>query len=172
MAKKKKVLKKKIQAKKKSSIKAKATTKRVVAKTKPKPKAKAKAKNIAAIVKSSQLSSSAKALAKVSEPVLNWFKSFTPLDDRVLLKPKAKNEMRTAGGLYIPETAVAEKAYVEAQVLRIGRGHMNKKGHIRPFDLAVGDLVLIEAHSGSSFEDGNEKYTVTRESEILGLVNK
>jgi chaperonin GroES len=93
----------------------------------------------------------------------------TPLDDRVLVQPK-EAETRTAGGLYIPDTASDRSSNVEGLVVSVGRGHRNKKGHIRPMDVKVGDKVLFAKHSGSEIKVQNHSLLILREGDVLGII--
>jgi chaperonin GroES len=50
-------------------------------------------------------------------------------------------QAKTAGGIYLPETAVKELN--EAKVLAVGPGMMDKDGKRIPMGVAAGDRVLI-----------------------------
>lgn len=52
-----------------------------------------------------------------------------------------KAEAKTAGGIFLPETAVKELN--EAKVLAVGPGLMDKEGKRLPMSVASGDKVLI-----------------------------
>lgn len=67
-------------------------------------------------------------------------KSLAPLLDRVLVQ-RAKAEAKTAGGIFLPETAV--KDLNEAKVLAVGPGAMDKDGKRIPMGVQQGDRVLI-----------------------------
>lgn len=67
-------------------------------------------------------------------------KSLAPLLDRVLVQ-RAKMQAKTAGGIYLPETAVKELN--EAKVLAVGPGLMDKDGKRLAMGVQAGDRVLI-----------------------------
>lgn len=67
-------------------------------------------------------------------------KSLMPLLDRVLVQ-RVKAEAKTAGGIFLPETAVKELN--EARVLAVGPGNMDKEGKRLAMGVAAGDRVLI-----------------------------
>ncbi len=94
----------------------------------------------------------------------------SPLDDRVLVQIESADRM-TPGGLYIPDT-VSITGNFEASVLAVGRGHLDKKGRVRPLELKVGDRVLIGQYAGSVLEIDGEELKIIRESEVLGTVAK
>merc|ERR1711977_782159 len=77
---------------------------------------------------------------------LKSIKSLAPLLDRVLVQ-RVKAEAKTAGGLFLPETAVKELN--ETKVLAVGPG----------------DKVLIPQFGGSPIKVGEEEYQLFRDSE-------
>ncbi|KAJ8606700.1 hypothetical protein MRB53_040782 [Persea americana] len=72
--------------------------------------------------------------------VFKSIKSLAPLLDRVLVQ-RVKAEAKTAGGLFLPETAVKELN--EARVLAVGPGLLDKDGKRMPMGVSAGDRVLI-----------------------------
>ena len=68
-----------------------------------------------------------------------------PLLDRVLVQ-RVKAETKTAGGIFLPESAVKELN--EARVLAVGPGAMDKDGKRIAMGVTVGDRVLIPQVSG------------------------
>ncbi len=95
---------------------------------------------------------------------------FSPLDDRILIEA-VKTELRTAGGLFIPDTVTDESGPKEGLVLAVGPGHRSKKGRVRPLDVKIGDTVVFEAYQGSPLKIGDREVTMLRESELLGVKN-
>ncbi len=93
-------------------------------------------------------------------------KRFSPLDDRIVIEHVAREE-KTAGGLYIPDSA--QEKPTTGRVVAVGRGHCDAKGRIRPCDVKVGDHVLFTAWSGSEIELDGVKYVVMREPDLLGV---
>lgn len=97
-------------------------------------------------------------------------KVFSPLDDRIIIE-EVKTELRTAGGLFIPDTASTPMGPREGKVLAVGRGHRDRKGRIRPLDVKLGDTVMFESYMGDALKIGDREVTVLRESQLLGIVN-
>lgn len=95
----------------------------------------------------------------------------SPLDDRILVR-LSEIERRTPGGLFIPDTVTQTLGNLEGQVVAVGRGHMNKKGHVKPMDVQVGDKVLFAEFAGSKIKIQNEDLIILRESEVMGVVSK
>ena len=99
-------------------------------------------------------------------------RSLAPLLDRVLVQ-RMKAEAKTAGGIYLPETAV-EKLN-EAKVLAVGPGRLDKLGQRMPMSVVSGDKVLIpqvRGWGGVWCEPGSryctDGWTVWRESDQGG----
>ena len=84
-----------------------------------------------------------------------------PLHDKVLLKLEEKKEERTAGGLYIPETA-KEKAF-EGVVMAIGDD--KEKIKVKP-----GERVIYESYSGTDLEINGEKHLLISGEKILAVL--
>jgi len=90
-----------------------------------------------------------------------------PIGDRVLVKP-AKDEETKKGGIIIPDTA-KEKSQ-EGKVIAIGTGKIDDNGKKVPFNVKVGDRVLISKYGGTEIKIDGEEYQVLREDDILGIV--
>jgi chaperonin GroES len=71
---------------------------------------------------------------------LKSIKALAPLLDRVLVQ-RIKAEAKTAGGIFLPESAVKELN--EAKVLAVGPGGFDKEGKRIQCSVAPGDKVLI-----------------------------
>jgi chaperonin GroES len=91
-----------------------------------------------------------------------------PLQDRLLLKPSEGVE-KTAGGLYIPDTA-REKPQ-EGVVVAAGKGKVQENGRITPLDVKVGDRVLYGKYSGNEVTLAGEKHVILREEDVLAVLS-
>ena len=92
-----------------------------------------------------------------------------PLGQRVLVK-RIDSEEKTAGGLYIPDTA-KEKPQ-EAKVVALGTGGKDEDGKTIEFTVKVGDVVLISKYGGTEVKLDGEEHLLISESDILGIVKK
>ena len=92
------------------------------------------------------------------------FDKLKPLSDRVLIK-RIENEEKTAGGLYIPESA-KEKAQM-GTVIAVGAGRIGKDGNRTPLDVAEGQTVYFGKYSGT---EAGDDHLIIREDEILGVI--
>ena len=91
-----------------------------------------------------------------------------PLGNRVLVE-RVEAETKTAGGLFLPDTA-KEKPQ-EAIVRAIGTGGRDKDGNIIPFNVAVNDKVLIAKYGGTEVTYNGTTYTILSESDILAVID-
>ena len=91
-----------------------------------------------------------------------------PLGNRVLVE-RVEAETKTAGGLFLPDTA-KEKPQ-EAIVRAIGTGGRDKDGNIIPFNVAVNDKVLITKYGGTEVTFNGTTYTILSESDILAVID-
>lgn len=90
-----------------------------------------------------------------------------PLKDRVVLQ-RIEEEPKTAGGLYIPDTA-KEKAQ-EGEVVAVGKGKVLDNGKIQEPELRVGDRVLFSKYSGTEIKIEGEEYLILREDDISAVI--
>lgn len=94
---------------------------------------------------------------------------FKPLRDRVFVKYTSEEE-KTAGGLYIPDTA-KEKPQ-KGVVIEVGPGRITDDGKRQPLEVKVGDTILFDKYSGSKVKIDEEEYLIIREEDILGIIEK
>jgi chaperonin GroES len=94
---------------------------------------------------------------------------FKPLRDRVLVKYSEEAE-KTAGGLYIPDTA-KEKPQ-KGQVVAVGPGKVTDDGKLQHVSVKEGDTVLFDKYSGSKVTMDDVEYLIIREEDILGILEK
>jgi chaperonin GroES len=91
-----------------------------------------------------------------------------PLQDRVLIR-RVVAETKTAGGIFIPDTA--QEKPVEGEVLAIGPGKRGDDGKLHPLDIKTGDRVLFGKWSGSEIKLAGEDLIVMNETDILGVLD-
>jgi chaperonin GroES len=85
-----------------------------------------------------------------------------PLSDRVLVQPAAAEE-KTAGGIFIPDTA-KEKPQ-RGTVVAVGPGTKDD-----PTTLKVGDVVLYGKYSGTEIQVDGKDLLIMRESDVLATI--
>jgi chaperonin GroES len=92
-----------------------------------------------------------------------------PLHDRIVAKRLAEEE-KTAGGLFIPDTA--KEKPLEAEIVAVGNGKVLDDGKVRPLEVKKGDKVLIGKYSGSEVKINGEEHLILREDDILAVIEK
>ena len=93
-----------------------------------------------------------------------------PLHDRVILRRITDSETKTAGGLFIPDTA-KEKPQ-EGEVVAVGKGKVKDDGSRIEPDVREGDRVLFGKYAGTEVKLDGEEYLIVREEEILGIIER
>lgn len=89
--------------------------------------------------------------------------TFTPLGDRVLIRPEERPEKTDSGLLHVVEH---RKPHTAGWVVAIGRDV-----HDDPC-VKVGDYVLFSWQSGQLFDMETERLLIMRESDILAVVEE
>jgi len=90
-----------------------------------------------------------------------------PLANRVLVKPSVSDE-KTAGGLYLPDTA-KEKPQ-EGTVVAVGPGKVADDGKKVTMEVKVGDRVLYGKYSGTEVTIEGVEHLIMRESDIFAIL--
>jgi chaperonin GroES len=91
-----------------------------------------------------------------------------PLQDRILVK-RIEEEEKTAGGIFIPDTA-KEKPQM-GQIISVGNGKKTEDGKVIPVDLKAGDNVLFGRYAGTEVKVEGNDYLIMREDDILGVID-
>jgi len=85
-----------------------------------------------------------------------------PLGKRVLVKKLDPEEKKSAGGIVLPDSAKTEKV-VRAEVVAVGTDEK--------LEVKVGDQIIIsDSFSNTEVIEGEEKYLLVKESEILAVI--
>lgn len=87
--------------------------------------------------------------------------TFKPLADRVLIEP-APAEVKTASGIFIPDTA--KEKPLKGTIVAAGSGKKDE-----PMTVKVGDSVLYGQYSGTEIKIDGMNYLIMRESDIYGI---
>ena len=90
-----------------------------------------------------------------------------PLGDRVVIEPSEDDAEKSAGGIYIPDTA-KEKPQ-KGKVVAVGPGAKNENGKTSPLDVKVGDIVLFGKWSGTEVKIDGKEYSIMKEADIMGI---
>jgi chaperonin GroES len=92
-----------------------------------------------------------------------------PLLDLVVIQRVAAEE-KTAGGIFIPDTA--QEKPVEGEIVAAGPGARSEDGKVHPLGVEVGNRVLFGKWSGTEIKLNGEELIIIKESDLLGVVEK
>jgi len=90
-----------------------------------------------------------------------------PLGDRVLVQPVEEKESKK-GGIIIPESA--KEKPTEGIVRALGTGKTDDNGKKVPFEVKVGDRVLISKYGGTEIKLDDKEYKLLNADDILAIV--
>jgi len=91
-----------------------------------------------------------------------------PLYDRILVK-RVEEEEKTAGGLFIPDTA-KEKPQ-KGLVVAVGNGKVQEDGSLRKLDVKEGDKVLFSKYTGNEIKIDGVEHLIMREDDVLAILD-
>ncbi|MFM8357361.1 MAG: co-chaperone GroES [Verrucomicrobiota bacterium] len=90
-----------------------------------------------------------------------------PLGDRVLVEPVEEKEVKK-GGIIIPDSA--KEKPTEGIIRALGTGKTNDDGKKTPFEVKVGDRVLISKYGGTEIKIDGKEYKLLNSDDILAVV--
>lgn len=90
-----------------------------------------------------------------------------PLRDRVLLIRIEEQEVKK-GRIIIPDSA--KEKPLEAEIIEVGKGRVNKEGKVIPLKVKKGDKVLVGKFSGTEVKIDGVEHVIIREEEILARI--
>ena len=90
-----------------------------------------------------------------------------PLYDRILVK-RLEEQSKTAGGLYIPDSA--KEKPLEALVVAVGAGKVQENGSLRKLEVKAGDKILFSKYSGSDIKIDGAEHLILREDDVLAVL--
>ena len=90
-----------------------------------------------------------------------------PLGDRVLVEPLKAEEV-AQGGIIIPDSA--KEKPMEAKVIAVGTGKLDENGKVIPFNVSVGDIVLMPNYGVVEVKVNNVKFQVISEEQIVAIL--
>lgn len=91
-----------------------------------------------------------------------------PLNDRVLVK-RLESEEKTAGGLFIPDTAKEKPS--KGEVVAVGPGKIAENGSRIEMAVKKGDEVLFNKYAGTEIKLDGVEHLVMREEDILAIID-
>jgi chaperonin GroES len=101
------------------------------------------------------------------EKQTNMALNVKPLGDRVLVEPAEEKEVKK-GGIIIPDTA--KEKPTEGIVRALGTGKTDDSGKKLPFEVKVGDRVLVSKYGGTEIKLDGREYKILNSDDILAVI--
>ncbi len=92
-----------------------------------------------------------------------------PLGDRLVIEPSEDDTEKSAGGIYIPDTA-KEKPQ-KGKIVAAGPGRTTDEGTLIKLEVKTGDTVIYSKYAGTEYTEDGTEYLIVRESDILATVS-
>ena len=90
-----------------------------------------------------------------------------PLGDRVLVEPLEEKEVKK-GGIIIPDSA--KEKPTEGVIRALGTGKTDDNGKKVPFEVRVGDRVLVSKYGGTEIKLDGKEYKILNSDDILAVI--
>ncbi len=90
-----------------------------------------------------------------------------PLGDRVLVEPVEDKEVKK-GGIIIPDSA--KEKPTEGVIRALGTGKTDEDGKKLPFEVKVGDRVLVSKYGGTEIKIEGKEYKLMGSDDLLALL--
>ena len=91
----------------------------------------------------------------------------TPLADRVVVRALEETE-QMRGGLYIPDTA--KEKPTEGIVRALGTGKIDDNGKKQPFEVKVGDRVLVSKYGGTEIKLDGKEFKIFNADDLIAVI--
>lgn len=90
-----------------------------------------------------------------------------PLGDRVIVEPAEEKEIKK-GGIIIPDSA--KEKPTEGIVRALGTGKTDDNGKKVPFEVKIGDRVLVSKYGGTEIKLDGKEYKILNSDDILAVI--
>ena len=90
-----------------------------------------------------------------------------PLNDRILVKRLAE-ETKTAGGLFIPDSAKEKPS--RGEIIAVGNGKLDDSGKRVPLEVKAGEKILFGKYAGTEIKLEGEEHIILREDDVLAVI--
>lgn len=90
-----------------------------------------------------------------------------PLGDRVVIRVLEQEE-KTAGGIFLPDTAKEKPS--QGEVIAVGTGKLQDNGTRTPLEVSVGDKIIFSKYAGTEVKYDGVDYLIVSERDILATI--
>ncbi len=92
-----------------------------------------------------------------------------PTGNKILIEiEKVSADFVKKDGIFMPGKTVDEAR--TGTVVALGSGNRNAQGNVVPFEIVIGDVILIGKFGGMEVKLGDKIYLLATEDEILGKI--
>ena len=92
-----------------------------------------------------------------------------PLGDRILVKSVEEEGEVRKGNIIIPDSA-KEKPQ-RAKVIALGTGKRDDEGKKIPFEVKLGDIILMSKYGGTEIRYDDEQYKILESNDVLAVLD-
>ena len=90
-----------------------------------------------------------------------------PINDNIVIKmPVQEKEIKTASGIYVGTNSAQSKPD-RGEVIAVGKGRITADGKLIELNVQVGDQVIYNRFAGTEITQGDEKFLIIKENDIL-----
>ena len=90
-----------------------------------------------------------------------------PLGDRVLVEQAEEKEVKK-GGIIIPDSAKEKPS--EGVIRALGTGKKDEDGKVLPFEVKVGDRVLVSKYGGTEVKIDGKEYKIFNADDLIAVI--
>ena len=90
-----------------------------------------------------------------------------PVNDKIVVKTKSKEEEVTEGGILLPDT-VDQGKLMEGEVVAVGNGMYSASGTLIPVVVDVGDKILYNKHA--QLHEYDDDLVIMSVNEVLSVL--
>jgi len=90
-----------------------------------------------------------------------------PLGDRILVEAVEEKEVKK-GGIIIPDTA--KEKPMESRVVALGTGKTDDNGKKVPFEMKMGDRLLVTKYGGTEIKLEGKEYRIVSAEDVLAVL--
>lgn len=92
-----------------------------------------------------------------------------PISDNIIVVPE-KKELKTKGGILLPESVEKEKPQV-GEVVAVGPGKLSENGERLKMQVKKGDMVLFAKYSPQEIKMDGKEYFILKEDDVLAIIS-
>jgi chaperonin GroES len=90
-----------------------------------------------------------------------------PINDNIVIKmPIQEKEIKTASGIYVGTNSGQSKPD-RGEVVAVGKGRITADGKLIELNVKPGDQVIYNRFAGTEITQGDEKFLIIKENDIL-----